>query len=413
MTDLLPVSIVIVSRNRPEALRRCLLAVSQLRYHPFEVVVVADAAGRAVVRGLPQAAYVKVVPFDHPGVSAARNLGVAEAAGTIVAFIDDDAVPEPSWLMHLVAPFQHDEVAATGGFVRGRNGISWQWQGRSVDRTGATHALDLIGETPTLLTATPDLAIKTEGTNMAVRRSVLVALGGFDAAFQFYLDETDLNLRLATEQMSTVLVPQAQVHHGYHASAHRRADRTPADLFEIGASWAVFLRKFCPEEETGPAWRRVRNRERRRLLDHMIWGRLEPRDVRRLMDTLVAGYAEGETRPSEWAVIADPSEPFRALPVDATGRSVLIAGRFWFARSLRQRALAEVAAGRIVTVLRLSPTALFHQVTFDPAGFWLQRGGIFGKSDRHQRPFVLQRFRTRVRKEAQRVRRERLLEALD
>ncbi len=49
VTAALPVSVVIVSRGRPEALRRCLLAVSQLRHDPFEVVVVADAAGRAAL----------------------------------------------------------------------------------------------------------------------------------------------------------------------------------------------------------------------------------------------------------------------------------------------------------------------------------------------------------------------------
>jgi len=60
---------------------------------------------------------------------------------------------------------------------------------------------------------------------MAVRRSVLADLGGFDPRFRFYLDETDLNLRLAARGLYTALVPLAQVHHGFHASARRRKDR--------------------------------------------------------------------------------------------------------------------------------------------------------------------------------------------
>ncbi|MCB2152739.1 MAG: glycosyltransferase, partial [Rhodobacteraceae bacterium] len=58
----------------------------------------------------------------------ARNLGLAAAAGEIVAFIDDDAVPEPRWLARLTAPFADPGIAAAGGFVVGRNGISFQWR---------------------------------------------------------------------------------------------------------------------------------------------------------------------------------------------------------------------------------------------------------------------------------------------
>ena len=47
-----PVSVVIVSRDRPEALRRCLTGVGQLQYAPFEVIVVADPAGIAVARDM-------------------------------------------------------------------------------------------------------------------------------------------------------------------------------------------------------------------------------------------------------------------------------------------------------------------------------------------------------------------------
>ena len=225
-----PVSIVIVSRNRPEALRRCLTGVGQLQYAPFEVIVVADPAGIAAVRDLPFTDALKLVNFDTANISVARNLGIAQAAGEVVAFIDDDAVPEPQWLRHLMAPAAQPDVAAMTGFVRGRNGISFQYRARQLNALGEPEHLDVDAETPSVMLPSPSRAIKTEGTNMAIRRDVLVEMGGFDPAFHYYLDETDLNMRLARAGHATAIVPLAEVHHGFAANAMRSANRVPRDL---------------------------------------------------------------------------------------------------------------------------------------------------------------------------------------
>lgn len=405
MSGALTVSVVIVSNARPDALRRCLLGVAQLSYDPFEVVVVADAAGRAALRGLPEAAHVKLVEFDAANISAARNAGIAAAAGEIVAFIDDDSVPEPTWLTYLAAAFADPAVAAAGGYVRGRNGISFQSQAASVDGTGKEVPLAVDPDRITLLTASPGRAIKTEGTNMAFRRPVLAGLGGFDPRYRFFLDETDLNLRLAERGAVTALVPLAQVHHGFAESPRRRADRAPRDLHEIGASWAVFLARHCPQDKAAPAWAAIQAGERRRALRHMLAGRLEPRDVTRLMQGLRAGFVEGQTRtPAPLPKLSDPSAPFRPAPHRADARAVLLCGRSWQRRPLRRAALSERAAGNSVTLFRFSPTALYHRVSFSPEGIWEQTGGLFGKSDRDQ-PLVRPRsFAARVREEAARLR---------
>lgn len=401
----LTVSVVIVSRDRAQALRRCLLGVSQLRHAPFEVVVVADAAGRAALRGVPFAGHVKQVAFDTANISAARNAGVAAAAGEVIAFIDDDAVPEPTWLGYLAAAFADPSVAAAGGYVRGRNGISFQSQAAMVDGAGREVPLDLAPDGITLLTARPGRAIKTEGTNMAVRRSVLAELGGFDPRYRFFLDETDLNLRLAERGAVTALVPLAQVHHGFAESPRRRADRAPRDLHEIGASWAVFLARHCPEEQRARVWAEIRARERRRALRHMVAGRLEPRDVTRLLAGLRAGYDDGRGRlPVPLKPLPGPRDPFRPVPVRGDARAVLLAGRVWSRRWLRAAARAELAAGNSVTLFRFSPTALYHRLRFTDDGIWEQAGGLFGKSRRSQPLVRLWSFAGRVRAEAERQR---------
>mmetsp|Transcript_17998 Transcript_17998/g.27404 ORF Transcript_17998/g.27404 Transcript_17998/m.27404 type:complete len:415 (-) Transcript_17998:13246-14490(-) len=404
------VSVVVVSRDRPAALLRCLTGLGQLQYPSFEIVVVADPKGEQAVAASHFAELIKLVGFDRANISEARNLGVSHAAGDIVAFIDDDAVPEPSWLTQLVAPAQRPHVAAMGGFVRGRNGISHQWRARSVDMRGDSADLDTNPKRATILTPKGHIATKTEGTNMAVRRDVLVDLEGFDPGFAFYLDETDLNLRLARAGHATAVVPMAEVHHGFEASPRRRRDRVPSDLYDIGSSWAVFQRKYLPEAERPAHWRAIRDEERRRVEGHMVAGRLEPRAVRRLMARLDLGYGQGLARQRGGGqVTRSPMSAFRAFPFEPR-RSVVLSGRIWQRARLRAEAAERVAAGEIVTLVLLSPTTLYHAVRFDESGFWEQRGGLFGKSLRDDPPFRMTTFSSRVGREVQRVAEQRMID---
>ena len=75
------VSIVIVSRQRPAALSLCLAAVARLTYPAYEVIVVADQSGLRAVKDLPFAESIKSVAFEEPNIAAARNRGIAQAAG--------------------------------------------------------------------------------------------------------------------------------------------------------------------------------------------------------------------------------------------------------------------------------------------------------------------------------------------
>lgn len=404
MSDVLTISVVIVSHGRPDALQRCLLGVSQLNYAAFEVVVIADPKGCAAISSGPMANDIKLIEFDEANISAARNLGIAAAAGEVIAFIDDDSVPEPSWLDFLAAPFSDPEVMAAGGFVRGRNGISWQSRANLVDRAGRTTPIDVDPVVATILTPTPDRAIKTEGTNMAVRRDVLVDIGGFDPSFRFFLDETDLNIRLADLGFATAIVPRAEVHHGFQASTRRRADRVPTDLFEIGASWAVFLAKHCAAEHRDTVWDGVLVEQRQRALTHLVNGGLEPRDVGRLMGRLSKGYLDGLDRTlSPMPKLSQAPEAFRQFCSSNNNQPLLLTGRIWNRRTLRHNAQRHAAAGKVVTVFRFSPTAMYHRVTFRSDGYWEHTGGIYGKSERSQKLISLWRFNRRVRAEVNRI----------
>lgn len=405
-----PVSVAVVSHGRPAALSLCLTALTQLDYHPFEIVVVADKAGLRRLDLRPDLfGRIKRVRCDTPNISRARNMAIRQAAGEIVAFIDDDAAAEAQWLRHLAAAFDDPEAAAATGYVRGRNGISFQHRVSDIAPDGTSRPVDLDVEGPLLLRPGDGRGIKTEGTNMAFRRGLLAELGGFDPAYQFYLDESDLNMRLARRAACTAVVPLAQVHHGLAAGRWRRDDRVPLSLHEVGASLAVFLRRHAAGIDPARFGRRERQARRRGLLEHMVAGRIEPRDVRRLLATFDAGWAEGlERRLEMLPPLGEPESeflPFRPL-IRPAGHRVL-AGRSWQAKRRRGEARKLVARGFRVSLFLFGPTARYHRVRFTSDGVWEQTGGLFGRSERSQPLWRWHRFRARLADEAERVERVR------
>lgn len=268
-----PVSVIIVSRHRAPALLRCIVALTQQDDPNFELIVVADpeAVQQAKTLNLP----LKCVSFDEANISAARNAGLAVAAAPVVAFIDDDAVAEPTWLSRLTAPFANPQVTASTGFIRGRNGISYQWQACEVDQFGQDHPLEITD--PTLRPNSPQRAVKTQGTNCAFRRDTLLQIGGFDPAYRFYLDEADVNLRMAGQNLQdlTAIIPSAQVHHGYLASARRTAHRVPLSLHDISASTAIFLRRHAPHADLAESLKALSRQQSIRIAEHRRKGRID------------------------------------------------------------------------------------------------------------------------------------------
>ncbi len=393
------VSVIVVSRHRPRDLMRCLAGIGQLFHPAYEVIVVADPASAELVRAGDWP--VKVVDCDQQNISVARNLGLSQAAGDIVAFIDDDAVPEPTWLTHLCAPFSDPDVTAAGGYVRARNGVSFQWQGRRLDDIGTEGEVPIDGDTPQLFKTHHGFAIKTEGTNFAIRRDALNALGGFDPAFRYFLDETDLNMRLAQIKATVAVVPLAQVHHGFAANSGRTQARTPRDLTQIGASCAVFSRKYPGAKGLDSDYTRHERTQRQRLLTHMVEGRLEPGQIAPLLATFRTGWSEGLARdlaplPAR-ACSGAAFAPFHSAP--PTAQSVKLAGRSWQAFRLRRQARKMVKEGSVVTLILLSPSARPLRVMFTDGGWWEVSGGLFGRTKRSDPLLQRTSFRARVKKE--------------
>jgi glycosyltransferase involved in cell wall biosynthesis len=99
-------SIVIPTHNRNVLLRRCLEGVAALNYDPgrFEVVIVDDGSSEpceSAVLAFRERIDIRSLRQPNSGPAKARNTGAASASGDMLAFLDDDCVPEPDWLQRL------------------------------------------------------------------------------------------------------------------------------------------------------------------------------------------------------------------------------------------------------------------------------------------------------------------------
>jgi hypothetical protein len=95
------VTVLICTRERPEALARSLATALAQTYAPMEVLIVDNAPASDATRQLVESVAddrVRYLREERPGLSRARNTGVRNAHGAIVAFTDDDVLLDPDWL---------------------------------------------------------------------------------------------------------------------------------------------------------------------------------------------------------------------------------------------------------------------------------------------------------------------------
>lgn len=123
--SLLPVSIVVCTRNRAESLRRTLTALAGLnvaRLPAVELVVVdngsTDGTAEVVQAAAGSFPYpVRLVSCPEKGLSRARNAAVAAARHELIRFTDDDCLPESDWAVRLAEAFGGDPLQVIGGRV--------------------------------------------------------------------------------------------------------------------------------------------------------------------------------------------------------------------------------------------------------------------------------------------------------
>ncbi len=211
------ISVVICAYTeaRWEALVEAVQSVQRQRLLAQEIIVVIDHNPVLLGRAEQQIKGVKVVPNQQArGLSGARNSGIAEAQGDIIAFMDEDALADENWLQELSQGFQDPQIQGVGGAILpmwhdGRPG----WFPAEFDWVvGCTYR------------GMPEEAKPVRnliGCNMAFRRDVFSQVGDFRhgigriGTLPVGCEETELCIRLRQHNPNSILLyqPAAKVQH--------------------------------------------------------------------------------------------------------------------------------------------------------------------------------------------------------
>jgi GT2 family glycosyltransferase/streptogramin lyase len=200
------VSVVVCAYNAADTIEECLVSLAAQDYPDYEVIVVNDGS-RDATGDIARRYQVRLVEVPNGGLSAARNLGLAQATGDIVAYTDADVRADRDWLKYLVRPIADSGFAGSGG----PNVVPPEdpWVAQCVARApgGPTHVLldDRVAE-------------HVPGCNMAFRRDALLAIGGFNPVYLRAGDDVDVCWRLQAKGHRIGFAPSALVWHHHRSS---------------------------------------------------------------------------------------------------------------------------------------------------------------------------------------------------
>ncbi|MEM7028487.1 MAG: glycosyltransferase [Chloroflexota bacterium] len=220
--DLPKVTVAICTRNRTEDLARCLEALLQLPDEGQEVLVIdnnpSTDATEELLRQYDQIRYIR---DDRPGLNNARNRALYEAKHEIVAFLDDDTVPDVNWLRTLSSNYDDPFVMCVTGLVMPfeleteaqewfEHFISFTRGFRRKVFERAFHRSFGAGRCGV-------------GANMSVRRSVLEVIGPFDPALDagtptYSGGDNEMFLRILSSGYRIVYDPAALIWHRHRST---------------------------------------------------------------------------------------------------------------------------------------------------------------------------------------------------
>ena len=233
------VSIVINTYNRALYLDRALSSLYYLDYEDFEVVVVNGPSTDNTLEVIKKYEKdIKVGYCPEANLSMSRNIGIAMASGEYVAFMDDDAIPEPNWLNVLLTGFTDESICAVGSDVYNPTGKAFQCRELITNRFGCD-----VKERPIPIPYS-FVFERIAGGNSIYKKDLLLKVGGFNEQYDYYLDETELCARILDCGYLVKYIPNAFIHHKFAPSYYRDKRRVVLDWSKIVKNTVYFIKSY-------------------------------------------------------------------------------------------------------------------------------------------------------------------------
>lgn len=226
------VSVVINTHDRPESAAATVRTLCALSYDPYEIIVVDNAPSSNQTREAILAEFgadprVRYIQEPRQGSSFAKNRGVAEARGEVIAFTDDDVIVDPWWLEGIVRGFgQADDVGCVTGLIPSaqlENVAQFYFDQRQAWGTACERRIfDLSVNRDDSPLYPYSAGIFGAGANFAVTKAALAELGGFDEALGAGTrcgggEDLDVFMRVVLAGHRLVYEPSAIVAHIHRA----------------------------------------------------------------------------------------------------------------------------------------------------------------------------------------------------
>ena len=210
-------SVVIATRSRPELLESCLDGVARQDFRPHEVLVVDNTDGERATREVAVAHGARYMIEPAAGLARARNRGARASSGEVVAYLDDDAVPEQEWLSALLVEFSDPLVAAVTGRILGLEPQPPE-AGERVIFGGPARLM--VDRHTTDWFERANFGGLGQGANIAIRRSAFETWPGFDerrgqGTRMAGMEEHHAFFSLIDRGFRVLYTPAARVRHPY------------------------------------------------------------------------------------------------------------------------------------------------------------------------------------------------------
>jgi GT2 family glycosyltransferase len=243
-------TIIVCTRDRVAGLRGCLRSLQQVNYEPLEILVVDNAPATDATRELVTAladgdARIRYTCEPQPGLSRARNHGLAQARYELVAFTDDDTRVDPGWAAAIAAGFAADpEAVCVTGLVASSSldtsseryfDSRYSW-GEAFD----PRRYDLVANRYPSALYPYSVGVIGTGANFAFRRAAVNDLGGFDPILGAGGpgrggEDLDMFLQVLLSGGRICYLPSSLVWHQHRADIEALSEQIYAYGYGLGA----------------------------------------------------------------------------------------------------------------------------------------------------------------------------------